>query len=158
MKMREIVADQAIVSKLEAATRDGAIDELLGALIAAEVVDGALRDELRTAILDREAKGSTGFGRGVAIPHVKHDAVGKISAAIGVSEAGIDFSSLDGQPVHCVFLLVSPAGDPEVHLHAMEVIFTNLSKDAFRRFLRQASTADDVIAVLDDADNQRLPS
>jgi PTS system nitrogen regulatory IIA component len=65
-------------------------------------------------LLDREEKGSTGFGRGVAVPHAKHEGVGKLIAAIGLSDRGVDFASLDKQPVFSVFLLLSPRTSPRI--------------------------------------------
>ncbi|MEM9081960.1 MAG: PTS sugar transporter subunit IIA [Planctomycetota bacterium] len=156
--MREIVTMDAVIPKLGAGDRDAVIAELLDKLIEAGKLDSSLREEVLGRILDRESKGSTGFGRGVAIPHVKHPDIKGVSAGIGVSPEGIDFHALDKQPVYSVFLLMSPEGDPEIHLRAMEQIFTNLSKDSFRRFLRQAETVEDVQMLLDDADNGRLPS
>lgn len=90
------------------------------------------------------------------MPHVKHKAVTGIRAAIGISSQGIDFSALDKQPVYTVFLLLSPEDRPEEHLQAMETIFKNLSKDTFRRFLRQSTTSDAVVSLLDEADHQHL--
>ena len=80
-----------------------------------------------------------------------------MSAAVGVSPSGVDFAALDQQPVYSVFLLLSPAEKPEEHLQAMEVIFRNLSKDTFRRFLRQTSDAQEIHALLAEADGQQLP-
>jgi mannitol/fructose-specific phosphotransferase system IIA component (Ntr-type) len=77
-------------------------------------------------------------------------------AAVGLSQRGLDFRALDNQPVYSVFLLVSPEDRPEEHLHAMEVIFKNLSKDTFRRFLRQATTVAEVQTLLTEADGQHL--
>ena len=156
MDLRDIVNGNAIVPALESSTRDEVIAELVDSLIAAGVAGEDRKDEIMTAILDRERKGSTGFGKGVAIPHVKLKGVDKMSAAIGVSSDGIDFNALDKQPVYSVFVLISPADDPEQHLKAMEVIFKNLSKESFRRFLRQAGTREDVQTLLEDADNDRL--
>jgi mannitol/fructose-specific phosphotransferase system IIA component (Ntr-type) len=68
----------------------------------------------------------------------------------------VDFSALDKQPVYSVFLLLSPEDRPEDHLQAMEAIFKNLSKDTFRRFLRQAQTEKDVRTLLEEADNHLL--
>ncbi|RMH24529.1 MAG: PTS sugar transporter subunit IIA [Planctomycetota bacterium] len=156
MKLADIVNEQAIVTRLEATDRDAAVSELIDALIAAGAVDGALREELIERVLERESRGSTGFGRGVAVPHVKHPEAPKIVAAVGLSQQGIDFNSLDKQPVYSVFLLVSPAGDPEGHLRAMEVIFKSLKHETFRRFLRQATTVDEVRTLLEERDNQQL--
>lgn len=156
MKLSEIVPEGAILVGLKSAERDEAVAEIIDALIRNGLVAESLRDELREAVLERERRGSTGFGKGVAVPHVKHAKIQKMAAAIGVSEGGIDFSALDKQPVYSVFLLLSPAGNPEQHLQAMEVIFKNLSQDKFRRFLRQAASVEDVRTLLDDADHQRL--
>lgn len=156
MKLSEIIPKGAIVPALKSTDRDGVVNELVDALIASGVCDKSLRDELITKVLDRERRGSTGFGRGVAVPHVKHRQSGRMAAAIGLSQRGIDFNSLDKQPVYTVFLLLSPEDRPEEHLQAMEVIFKNLSKDTFRRFLRQATSVDDVRALLDEADHQQI--
>jgi len=156
MKLRQIVPDNAIIPALKATDRDEVVAELVDALVQADAAAEPLRDELVKRVLERESRGSTGFGRGVAVPHVKHAAIGEIVAAIGLSEPGIDFNSLDKQPVHSVFLLLSPAQKPEEHLQAMEIIFKNLSQDTFRRFLRQASTVEEVQQLLDEADQQKF--
>lgn len=156
MKLMEIIAPGAVVAKLQSATRDDVIRELIDALVKSGAAAPAIRDELVARVLERERKGSTGFGRGVAVPHVKHPSVTKMSAAIGLAPRGVDFNSLDKQPVFSVFLLLSPEDRPEQHLQAMEVIFKNLSKDTFRRFLRQAGTSDEVTALLEEADGQQL--
>ncbi len=153
MKMREIVATGAIVPRLKAVERDEAIVELVDALIGSGTIEARHRKAMLDSVMERERKGSTGFGKGVAIPHVKLSGLKKMAAAVGVSERGIDFSALDKQPVYLVFLLVSPANDPEAHLRAMEIIFKNLSQDVFRRLLRQAATTEQVLKLMDDADN-----
>jgi len=156
MRMMQLVAEGAIVPKLVKTQRDEVITELVDALIAAGSASAKLRDELVRSVLERERRGSTGFGRGVAVPHVKHKSVKGMAAAIGLSERGVEFNALDKQPVYSVFLLLSPEDRPEEHLQAMEVIFKNLSKDTFRRFLRQASSVDEVRTLLEEADNQLL--
>lgn len=156
MKLRHIVPDNAIIPALKSADRDEVVSELVDSLISAGAAAAALRDELVKRVLERESRGSTGFGRGVAVPHVKHDDITEIVAAVGLSEPGVDFNSLDKQPVHSVFLLLSPAQKPEEHLQAMEIIFKNLSQDTFRRFLRQAATVEEVQQLLDEADQQKF--
>jgi mannitol/fructose-specific phosphotransferase system IIA component (Ntr-type) len=156
MKLTEIVVTDAVQPALNSAERDSVIAEMIDGLIAAGAADSAHREELLERLLARERKGSTGFGRGVAVPHVKHPSVKKIAAAVGLSSSGVDFSALDKQPVYSVFMLLSPEDRPEEHLQAMEVIFKNLSKDTFRRFLRQATSVDDVTTLLEEADTQQL--
>ncbi|MCC5786755.1 MAG: PTS sugar transporter subunit IIA [Phycisphaerales bacterium] len=156
MKLTEIVVTEAIVTQLQAGERNDAISELIDALVKSGAVPEGARDTLVQRVLEREAKGSTGFGKGVAVPHVRHKEATRVAAAIGLSEQGIDFNALDRQPVFSVFLLVSPEDSPDDHLQAMEVIFHNLGKQTFRRFLRQARSVEDVTTLLDEADTQQL--
>lgn len=156
MKLREVVVEKAIVPNLVATKRDDAIKELLDALVTAGKVSADMRDTFAKAIIARENKGSTGLNHGVAIPHTKSPTVKKPMAAIGVSRNGVDFNSLDKQPVYSIVLLVSPEEKPELHLDAIQAIFSHLSKDQFRRFLRQATTAKDVLTLLDEADSGQV--
>lgn len=157
LKLTDIVAPGAVLAELNAAERDEAIQELVDALVEAGAASAEHRDALVAAVLERERKGSTGFGRGVAVPHVKHPGVTKMTAAIGRSPHGIDFSALDRQPVYSIVLLLSPDNNPEDHLRAMEVIFKSLGNETFRRFLRQATTRQDILELLNEADHQKLP-
>lgn len=156
MKLTEIVVEKAIVPELEASDRDASIVELVDALVASGTVSAEHRDDIVSSVLQRENKGTTGFGKGVAVPHAKHQAVDRMIAAIGLSSRGVDFLAMDKQPVYSIFLLLSPADNPEEHLQAMEAIFKYLSKDTFRRFLRQAGSVEDVRTLLEEADSQQL--
>jgi len=155
MKLKSIVTSKSIITSLDSNKRDEVVAELVDALISSGAAEASLRDELIEMVLEREQKGSTGFGRGVAVPHVKHPSVTSIKAAIGLSPAGVDFNALDRQPVFSIFLLLSPAESPEEHLQAMEVIFKNLSQETFRKFLRQASSPDEVLTLLEEADSHQ---
>jgi len=157
MKLTELVTPEAIVADLKAAERDDAIAELIDALIEAGEAPAETRADLIKAIVDREKHGSTGFGKGVAVPHVKHEKLARRAAAIGVSRTGVDFNALDKAPVYSIFLLLSPADEPDEHLQAMETIFSNLQKESFRKFLRQASTRQEVLDLLEEADAEKLP-
>jgi len=156
MKLSQIVPEGAIIARLSSSDRDQVISELVGALVSSGAADAKLRDELIARVLERERRGSTGFGRGVAVPHVKHKSVKGMAAAVGLSPTGVDFDALDKQPVYSVFLLLSPEDRPEDHLRAMEVIFKNLSKETFRRFLRQAGTVEEVRTLLEESDGQQI--
>lgn len=158
MKLSEIVAQQAIITDLASHERDAVIAELAQALASAGAIAPEAQQEIVASVIERESKGSTGFGKGVAVPHVKHPSVTTMVAAIGLSPSGVEFNALDRQPVHSIMLLLSPEDNPEEHLRAMEVIFKNLSSDMFRRFLRQATTIEEVLTLLDEADNQQLGS
>lgn len=156
MKLNDFVVSDAIVPVLQAQTRDDAIAEMVDALIAAKALPKTLRDEVIKLVLDREKHGSTGFGKGVAVPHVKHDKIKKVAAAVAVSPQGVDFNALDREPVYCLFLLASPKDKPDEHLQAMENLFNNLQNEMFRKFLRQAETAEAVADVLAEADAGQL--
>ncbi len=156
MKLSDFVVSKAIVPQLQGSERDDVMRELVDALVTAGAATKTLRDELVGLILEREKRGSTGFGKGIAVPHVKHKKLKKMAAAIGIRQQGIDFNALDKQPVHCVVLLLSPEDKPDEHLQAMENIFSNLQDDTFRRFLRQATTVEAVQDLLHEADTQQL--
>tara|TARA_Y100000588_G_C13611810_1_gene651572 strand:- start:8 stop:484 length:477 start_codon:yes stop_codon:yes gene_type:complete len=158
MKLSELIIPDAIVPELRSVQRDDAIGELIDAIVAAGAVDAALRDDLIRLILDRENKGSTGFGKGVAVPHVKHEQIDGMVATIGVSRQGVDFNALDKAPVYSIVLLLSSQEKPDEHLQAMENIFSHLQKDTFRRFLRQSSTVDEIKDLMHEADTEQLQS
>ena len=152
MKLRDIVVPTAILPSLKSTKRDSAIGELLDSLIESHVIKAESRATLLREALARERKGSTGFGHGVAVPHAKTTLVTKPHAAIGVSGAGVEFNSLDRQPVYSIVFMLSPLTDPESHLNAMETVFGALSQESFRRFLRQARNVDDVTTLIGELD------
>ena len=150
MTLSELVKPDAVLPRLQAADREGVIRELVAALAAAGAIDAGDVETLGKAAIDREKRGSTGFGKGVAIPHVKHKSVRRPAAALGNSAGGIDFKSLDGQPVYSVVLLLSP-DDADQHLAAMNAIWPKLNNDRFRRFLRQAKSRQEILDLLVEA-------
>ena len=137
MKFNEYMCFDAVIPQLQATTRDEAITELVQALAKAKQIPADLTAEITKAVIKRENEASTGMGKGVAVPHVKHGAVKKLVATIGQSNQGIDFEALDEQPVYSVILLISPPDNPDRHLQAMENVFKHLQKERFRKFLRQ---------------------
>jgi mannitol/fructose-specific phosphotransferase system IIA component (Ntr-type) len=152
MKLADFIVNEAIVPELKATDRDGVIRELVAALAAAKAIAPSDADAIVKAIIDREKHGSTGFGKGVAVPHVKHPAVKKRVGAIGRSTVGVDFAALDQAPVYSIFLLLSPQNNPDGHLQAMEKIFRSLQEDTFRRFLRQSDTRQKIVDLVEEAD------
>jgi len=152
MKLADIVCQDAIVAQLGSSERDAVIEELVQSVAGHKKIKAADAKALAKAVIKRENEASTGIGKGVAVPHVKHKSITESVAVVGCSQEGIDFASLDKQPVYSVFLLLSPASNPDKHLQAMETIFKNLQKDDFRRFLRQAATPEAIIEAIKDAD------
>ncbi|MCP4247634.1 MAG: PTS sugar transporter subunit IIA [bacterium] len=152
MKLSDFVDTAAIVPELEATDRNGVIRELVQSLVAQGAIDAARADGVAQAVIYRENQGSTGFGKGVAVPHVKHEAAPRTMATVGRSSHGVDFAALDRAPVYIVVLLLSPKDDPDAHLAAMEKIFRHLREDNFRRFLRQADTQEKIADLITEAD------
>lgn len=152
MKLSDFIVKDAIIPELKATGRDAVIRELVTALAAAKAVPAGDVDAIVKSIIDREKTGSTGFGKGVAVPHAKSNSLKKRVGAIGRSTIGIDFAALDQAPVYSVFLLLSPENSPDGHIQAMETIFRNLQVDTFRRFLRQSDTRQKITDLLDEAD------
>lgn len=155
MKLLDLIDRKSIVAELSSTDRNGVIRELVEVLAKAELIDESLVEGIVRSIVTRErTRGTTGFGKGVAVPHVKVDGLPRIVAAVGRSAVGVDFGSLDGQPVYSVFLIVSPSEQPEEHLRAMDLIFRHLQQEQFRRFLRQADDTEKIFDLLNEADEK----
>lgn len=156
MKLSDFVVKQAILTDLKVETKESAIRSMVESLGTAGSIRGGEQESIIAAILKREELGSTGIGKGVAVPHTKHPSVDKLVATIALSRGGVEFSSLDGEDVHILFLLVSPPDRPGDHLRALENISRHLRNDNFCNFLKQAATADDVLELLEEADSNQL--
>ncbi len=153
MKFADFICFEAIIPELKAKDRDDVIEELVTALDKAGRLGNGNCKKIVEAVIKRENEASTGIGKGVAIPHIKSTVVKKPVATVGRSSSGIDFSSLDKQPVYSVIFLVSPLGSDDEHLQIMESIFRHLQKDRFRKFLRQSQTAGAIEELLKEADD-----
>jgi len=152
MKFADFVCFEAVIPELKAGDRDGAIEELVASLDKAGRLGKNNSQEIARAVIKREKEASTGMGKGVAVPHVKHQAVKDVVAAIGQSSAGIDFCALDKRLVYSVILIISPVDNPDKHLQAMENVFKHLQQEKFRKFLRQSRTAEQIESLLREAD------
>jgi PTS system fructose-specific IIA component/PTS system nitrogen regulatory IIA component len=152
MKLRDFIVRDAIIADLKATTRDEAIRELVASLAAGGALEAEAVDDVVASLIKREQNGTTGFGKGVAVPHVKHGRIKKMAGTVGRSVAGIDFNAVDHKPVFSIALLLSPENAPQVHLQAMNCVFTFLQKDLSRKFLKQSDTRDKIIEVLDESD------
>lgn len=158
MKFSDFVHAGAINAELAADEKEGAITELVTSLVEAGSIKAEDKDSIVKAIMKREELGSTGIGRGVAVPHTKHPSVDQLIGTVGVSTEGVDFDSLDGEKVQLFFLLVSPPDRPGDHLRALENISRQLRDETFCRFLKQSKTAADIQQLLEEADNNQFVS
>ena len=155
MRMSDFVVRDAIVPALTATTKEGVIREIVESLRAAGQFKNAEVDDVVRAIMKRENLGSTGIGRGVAIPHTKHAGVERLVGTVAVSKIGVAFDSLDGEPVFVFILLISPQDRPGDHLRALENVSRSLRDDGFVQSLRAAESRDAIWAQLESACNQR---
>ncbi len=152
MKLQDFIVAQAVIPTLAATDRDTALREMVQSIANAGALDPTAVDEVVAALVKREQSGSTGFGKGIAVPHVKHPKVKRMAGTVARSAGGIDFAALDHQPVYSFVLLLSPDTAPEQHLKAMNIVFSNLQKDMFRKFLRQADTDRKILDLVEEAD------
>lgn len=157
MKLLDLVHPKSIVAELVSVERNGVIRELVQVLADCELIASESVDRIVKSIVTRErTRGTTGFGKGVAVPHAKVEDLPRVVASVGRSSRGIDFASLDGEPVYAVFLIASPADQPEEHLRAMDLVFRHLQQEKFRKFLRQADEPQKVLDLLKEADDKML--
>ena len=156
MKFSDFICHEAIRANMAAVDKQGAIREMVQSLVDAQRVNASEFESIVKAILKREELGSTGIGRGVAVPHTKHPSVDRLIGTVAVSPVGVDFASLDGETVHLFFLLISPPDRPGDHLRALENISRQLRDDTFCRFLKQSKTRGDIQQLLEEADNNQF--
>jgi len=150
MEIMDFLSQDAIVIGLKSSDKKSAIVELVEVLKNTKKVKRT--NEIIDVVLEREKLGSTGIGQGVAIPHGKTDVLQEQMGVLGISRKGIEFNSLDGEPVHIIFLLVGPAEVVGQHLKALSRI-SRLFKDKFlRRAIIDATTAEEIVKVIQQED------
>jgi PTS system fructose-specific IIA component/PTS system nitrogen regulatory IIA component len=156
MKLCDFVVPDAIIPDLTASTKEEAIRAMVASLTESGSIPADQSESIAAAILKREELGSTGIGNGVAVPHSKHPSIDKLVATVALAKSGVDFASLDGEPVYILFLLVSPPDRPGDHLRGLENISRHLRNQNFCKFLRQSKTREDIVELLREADNNEL--
>jgi len=138
MKLLGFLDSQAIVTELESSAKEAAIHELVEAALSTGAFDAADKDKIIAQVLEREARGSTGLGGGVALPHVKGtEHVKELCGAFARSTRGLEYNAVDGAPVHVLFLILSPPGAIDSHIDILKKI-SEVSKNehylsSFRR-------------------------
>lgn len=143
MKLSDLLDESVITTELESEDKEEAFAELTELLVRA----GRLRDRdgALDAILTREAMATTGIGNGIAVPHGKHPSVTTLTAALGISEAGIDYDATDGNPVHVVFLVLAQVNNPGPHVQCLGEIARLLMVPGFTDRIRRAETPEQVL-------------
>jgi PTS system fructose-specific IIA component/PTS system nitrogen regulatory IIA component len=148
--VKNFLVRDALVPSLAATTKEGAIRELVTALQTAGYFRPHEVEPVVGEILRRESLGSTGIGRGVAIPHSRHEGLPRLVGTLGLSRGGIPFESIDEQDVRMVFLLVSRPDQPGPHLHALETIVRVSESDEFIERLLACATRDEIWALIEN--------
>jgi PTS system nitrogen regulatory IIA component len=152
MKVTDFLGADMVVADLQAQTKSGVLAELARHLAAR--VHGVDAMALLKVLEDRELLASTAIGDGIAIPHGKMDAVGRLIGALGRARRGIEFESIDGKPTHLVFMLVAPASSTGVHLKALARLSRVFRDPDFRERLMAASDASDMYQVIMSEDSK----
>jgi PTS system nitrogen regulatory IIA component len=152
MKIMDFLNKKAITADIKASDKEGVIRELVELLAGAGEIED--KDGLVKAILAREALGSTGIGQGIGIPHAKSGNAKDLVAAFGLSHKGVNFDSLDGEPVYIFFLLVAPEESAGPHLKALARISRMLKDKYFRDLLRKCKSEKEVLQIIQEEDSK----
>lgn len=147
MGLEDLLSAEGVIPNLKARCKR----EVLSALAErASALVGAPADKIRETLLEREQLGSTGVGKGVAIPHGKVEGLGSVVGVLARLETAIDFDAVDDQPVDLVFMLLAPANATAAHLKALAKVSRLLKDDEARSALRGAETAEALFAIAVD--------
>lgn len=152
MRLSELIDENNIIPDLKAKDKKGALEELAQVMVSQKpYLD---KSALVSVLLERERLGSTGIGDGVAIPHGKFHGIEKPIVSFGRSRKGLDFESMDGEPVYLFFLLVAPENSASIHLTALAKIARILKNSAFRKILIEARTQKEIYETIIQNDEE----
>ena len=146
MDLAALIQPQTVKIPLEAVDKEEAIAELLELLVRAGCV--ADREGALNALYDREEKGTTGIGGGVAIPHAKHADVTGVALAVGVSRDGIDFDATDGELVYLVFLVVAEPHNPGPNIEVLADIGHLMQLPGVYESMISARSCDELVGAI----------
>ncbi|MCG8572450.1 MAG: PTS sugar transporter subunit IIA [Spirochaetes bacterium] len=142
MLVSEIFKPDNIKISLESDDKEELFEEIVNFLADSENLDN--RDEILESLWERERKMTTGIAPKIAIPHTKLKGIDQTLGVMGISEAGIDYDSLDGNPVHLVMLLIGNEDKPEAHLQVLKKLATLLSNPEFYERITSCSNPNEV--------------
>ncbi len=153
MKIMEFLSKKAITADLKATDKEGVIREMVDLLAKADDIKN--KEDLVKALLTRESLGSTGIGQGIGIPHAKSANAKNLVAAFGLSHEGVNFDSLDGEPVYIFFLLIAPEESAGPHLKALARISRMLKDKYFREMLKKAKDDKEILRIIQEEDSKK---
>ena len=153
MKIMEFLSKKAVTVNLKSDDKEGVIRELVDLLAKADEIKG--KEDLVKSLMTRESLGSTGIGQGIGIPHGKSSKVKELVAAFGLSQKGVNFDSLDGEPVYIFFLLIAPEESAGPHLKALARISRMLKDKLFREMLKKAKDEKEILRIIQEEDSKK---
>ncbi len=153
MRITDFLSENEIIIGLKNVEKEKVLDELLTVLAKSEKIKD--KGKILKSLLEREKLGSTGIGQGIAVPHTKTDEVNELVGALGISQKGVEFDSLDGEPVYIIFLVLAPTKATGIHLKALAKIARLLKDRVFRNSLRSAKSPSEVLKIIQE-DEEKL--
>ena len=154
MKLADIFDEDNIIAELTASDKEGVIRSLVEQLWSSGVLDRKQVASLVRALMRREELGSTGIGKGFAVPHAKHTGVNGAVGVLARVSQGVEFDALDGQKVNLIFLLVSSPDAVEPHIETLRRVTTIFKDEELCSFLRRAKDREELAELLREADER----
>jgi PTS system nitrogen regulatory IIA component len=151
MKICDVLTRNSILPDLRARNKKGILEELV---VPVAEITGVSQKDLAKVLMERERLGSTGIGGGIGIPHGKMKNLESLVLGFGLSRKGVDFESLDGQPTHIFFLLVTPENSTGLHLKLLGRISRILKNDPFKSRLMEAADSDEILGIIKEEDEE----
>ncbi|MDY2628826.1 MAG: fructose-specific PTS transporter subunit EIIC [Lachnospiraceae bacterium] len=152
MRITELLSKKAIDLNVSVKSKADVIDYMTKLQEKAGNLND--REEYKKGVLAREAEGTTGIGEGIAIPHSRGPAVKKAGLAAVVIKDGVEYESMDDEPVYLAFMIAAPEGGGNVHLEALARLSTMLMDEDFKNALIQAKSVDEFMQIIDDKENE----
>ncbi len=153
MRITDLLDQRSILLDAAPKTKSEALDQIVDLMAKS----GKIRDleAYRKQVYLREEESTTGIGEGIAIPHGKCSAVERPGLAAMVVKDGVDFESLDGEPVTLIFLIAAPNTEDNVHLDVLSKLSVLMMDEEFSQSLRQAESVEQFLAIIDKADDEK---
>ena len=151
MKILDVMQKEAILDDLKSQNKKGILEELVVPLTG---ITGMSQEDLARVLMERERLGSTGIGGGIGIPHGKIKDLETLVLGFGLSRKGIEFESIDGQPTHIFFVLITPENSTGLHLKLLARISRILKNDHFKERLLNAADRQEIFDIIKEEDEE----
>lgn len=152
MRITDLLDARSILLNSSPKSKNEALDQIVDLMVKSEKIND--KEAYRKQVYAREEESTTGIGEGIAIPHGKCDAVTKPGLAAMVVKDGVDFDSLDGEPVTLMFLIAAPNTEDNIHLDVLSKLSVLLMNEEFTEALRNAETVEEFMGIINDADEK----